>query len=46
MGYVLAVTETMNQRNVRMSVAESFAQFKEIRELACATACGCGLTWP
>jgi len=34
MGYVLAVTETMNQRNVRMSVDESFAQFKEIRELA------------
>ncbi len=33
-GYVLGVTETMNQRNVRMSVAESFAQFKEIREMA------------
>jgi isopropylmalate/homocitrate/citramalate synthase len=34
MGYVLAVTETMNQRNVRMPVAESFAQFKEIRQMA------------
>ncbi len=33
-GYVLGVTETMNQRNVRMSVAESFAQFKEIRQMA------------
>ena len=33
-GYVLAVTETMNLRNVRMPVAESFAQFKEIREMA------------
>ncbi|CAA9242136.1 MAG: Pyruvate:Oxaloacetate transcarboxylase domain protein [uncultured Cytophagales bacterium] len=34
MGYVLAVTETMNQRNVRMPVAESFAQLEEIREQA------------
>jgi isopropylmalate/homocitrate/citramalate synthase len=34
MGYVLAVTETMNMRNVRMSVEESYAQFKEIREMA------------
>jgi isopropylmalate/homocitrate/citramalate synthase len=34
LGYVLAVTETMNLRNVRMPVAESFAQFKQIREMA------------
>jgi isopropylmalate/homocitrate/citramalate synthase len=33
-GYVLGVTETMNQRNVRMSVAESFAQLEAIREMA------------
>jgi hydroxymethylglutaryl-CoA lyase len=34
MGYVLAVTETMNMRNVRMTVADSFAQFREIQQMA------------
>jgi hydroxymethylglutaryl-CoA lyase len=46
MGYVLAVTETMNMRNVRMSVAESFAQFKEIREMARRDGVRLRATWP
>lgn len=33
-GYVLAVTETMQQRNVKMSVEEGFRQLAEIAKLA------------